>query len=354
VNLFKNVFLPAAFVFFFYPLRITACTTFVLKTADTVLLAKNLDWPIGDGIIVTNKKGAVKSAFSLNDSSFQWQARYSSITFNQFGKEFPLGGINEMGLVIEEMNYVLSEFPRTGQKNLNEFQWIQYNLDNYASVAEVINNIDTVSIVPLFAKLHYMLCDRQGNVAIIEFLQGKVVCYKDKEVVVPVLTNNSYQNSIKYLRNHKGFGGSRVVTYGPESPERFVRAATLLQKAQGNPEKQPHSKAFSILQSVEQQDTQWSIVYDISNAAIYFKTRHIPNEQKIVLSDFDYGNRNEVFVLPEKDMENQTLKFEDYQPQVSYNQIQSVLEKLVALEEYSKDDAGHLLRTFEVYYQSSK
>ena len=33
----------------------------------------------------------------------QWQSKYASVTFNQYGVELPTGGINEKGLVVEIM-----------------------------------------------------------------------------------------------------------------------------------------------------------------------------------------------------------------------------------------------------------
>ncbi|MCD6376637.1 MAG: linear amide C-N hydrolase, partial [Caldisericaceae bacterium] len=143
---------------------------------------------------------------------------------------------------------------------LNEFQWVQYQLDNSKSVDEVIKSLDKITISPLLFKLHYMVCDQHGQVAIIEFLEGKIKVYTGDKIVVPVLTNNSYQNSLKYLRHYKGFGGQRTVSNGTESQERFVRAATLIKI--GN--KLKENDAFNILNSVKQADTQWSIVYNLS------------------------------------------------------------------------------------------
>jgi Penicillin V acylase and related amidases len=37
------------------------------------------------------------------EKPIEWISKYGSITFNQSGREFPHGGINEKGLVIEQM-----------------------------------------------------------------------------------------------------------------------------------------------------------------------------------------------------------------------------------------------------------
>ena len=349
----KN-FLSLVFVLFICPLSAQACTTFVLNRNNTILLAKNLDWPIGEGIIIVNKKGETKHAFSDNNKSFHWQSRYGSITFNQFGKEFPLGGINEEGLVIEELNYSLSKYPSAQKISVNEFQWIQYQLDNFSTVTEVLENIYAITIVPQIAKLHYMVCDRAGRVAIIDFIDGNIQYYTDKDVIVPVLTNNSYSNSLKYLKYHKGFGGSRIVSDGSESPERFVRAATLLKSIDAKYKEQLHDNAFQILDAVSQDDTQWSIVYDTGQTSIYFRTNKIVSRQKIALSDFDFWGPSKVFNLCLNDLENQNLQFHDYSDKENIQLIRGVFEKLINLDELSKDKAEQLLKELNVYYQTIK
>ena len=40
-----------------------------------------------------------------------WTAQYGSITFNQYGRELPTGGINEAGLVVESMALSEARYP---------------------------------------------------------------------------------------------------------------------------------------------------------------------------------------------------------------------------------------------------
>jgi penicillin V acylase-like amidase (Ntn superfamily) len=127
-----------------------ACTAFILERDGKLILAKNLDWPIGEGYIFVNCKGEEKTSLSTDGiPTIKWESKYGSITFNQFGKEFPLGGINEKGLVIEELNYSPSKYPPNKTLYLNEMQWIQYQLDRAQSVTEVIESLDTISISSL-------------------------------------------------------------------------------------------------------------------------------------------------------------------------------------------------------------
>ncbi|MGD2122310.1 MAG: linear amide C-N hydrolase, partial [Gemmatimonadota bacterium] len=227
-------------------------------------------------------------------------SKLGSVTFNQFGWGFPLGGINEAGLVVEELSYSPTQYPPPDSRPaLNELQWIQYQLDNSASVSEVLASDTLVRIARFLFGVHYLVADRSGSVAVVEFLDGKRTVYLGEQLPVPVLANDTYENSVRYLHHHEGFGGSRVVSGGPESPERFVRAATLLKGYGAHPGAQaPGDIAFQVLASVKQPDTQWSIVYDQAGREVAFTSASHPSVRTISLDTLDFSCRAEDVVVP--------------------------------------------------------
>ena len=80
-----------------FPSTGATCTTFVLQDADALLCGKNLDWFWSDGIVVINQRGIAKTAFTLpGREPARWVSKYGSVTFNQFGREMPFGGMNEL------------------------------------------------------------------------------------------------------------------------------------------------------------------------------------------------------------------------------------------------------------------
>jgi uncharacterized protein (TIGR03663 family) len=99
------------------------CTTFLLHEGREVLAGKNLDWPIGDGAIHLNRRNRSKSALLRNPGRpLRWTSKYGSVTFNQLGHDLPLGGMNERGLVIEELSYSPARYPdRDARPAVNEF-----------------------------------------------------------------------------------------------------------------------------------------------------------------------------------------------------------------------------------------
>src|ERR1700755_3020224 len=87
-----------------------ACTTFCLKNKGEVLFGKNYDWNIGDGLIFVNKRGVSKEG-AADKNAARWVSKYGSVTFNQYGRENPSGGMNEAGLVIELMWLEWTKYP---------------------------------------------------------------------------------------------------------------------------------------------------------------------------------------------------------------------------------------------------
>jgi len=276
-----------------------SCTAFVLCDSASVTVAKNLDWPIGDGFVMVNPRGLSKYGLaSAQGPQARWISRYGSISFNQFGREFPLGGMNEAGLVVEETSFSPSVYPSDdGRPTVNEFQWIQYQLDNFASVSEVVDNVSGLRIKKQLAGIHFLVVDAKGACAVIEFIAGKALVYTGQNLPAAVLANNEYANAIKYLKCHRRFGGERVPTSGPESPERFVRAASMLQDFPCLDHFDAGEYAFRILENVRQTDTQWSIVYDAVNLTARFIIPTLGAYHRIELTNLDFSCQRQPLML---------------------------------------------------------
>src|SRR5215831_2572293 len=106
-----------------------ACTTFMLTRGSERVVGKSYDWAMGQGLVIVNKRGVAKQSVPAKpgDRAAQWMSRHASVTFNQYGREFPTGGMNDAGLVVEVMWLDSSQYERADRRpSLNELQWIQY------------------------------------------------------------------------------------------------------------------------------------------------------------------------------------------------------------------------------------
>ena len=267
-----------------------ACTTFFINKNGQMVFGRNYDWVTGNGMVCTNQKGLSKTSVKTNDGkTISWISLYGSITFNQYGKEFPTGGMNEKGLVVEMMWLNGTKYPNADERPaIGELQWIQYQLDNCSTVEELIASGSSLRIANKeTTPLHYLVADATGNVATIEFLDGQMNVHKGSDLPFPVLTNDTYSSSFEQIKTTSIPPGS----ISNNSFDRFTRACNMItqfQKATVTTSAIDYS--FTILDKVAQgSHTKWSIVYDLNNKKIYFKTLDFSPIKNIAFESFDFN-----------------------------------------------------------------
>ena len=164
-----------------------ACTTFAVRNVTNKIgfVGRSYDWHTQAALVIANLKGMNKTALSYPPNTkkdpdgvqlpgLNWQAQYSSITINQYGRDFPAGGINTEGLVVETMemdpsgsvgassdNGIYS--PSGATSSISETQWVQYLLDSFKSVDDFLTQlptfITTLKIIPNGVYAHWLMCD---------------------------------------------------------------------------------------------------------------------------------------------------------------------------------------------------
>jgi penicillin V acylase-like amidase (Ntn superfamily) len=325
-----------ALSFCFFIQQAQACTTVALGVGTQKIIAKSFDWIDDHGLAFVNKRGVQKTALVLNhgDKPAQWISKFGSLTFSQYGREFPLDGMNEAGLVVEIMWLDSAAYGKTRTlPAVNELQWIQYQLDNFSTVAEVLPNLPMLRISRAYANVHFMICDKTGACATIEFLHGNPVVHSGNTLSVAALTNNVYAESLNFLKMFKGFGGSRPTPPGTGSLERFVRAALLLKKFSASPQDQAAAYAFRILKNVEQPGlSQWNIVYDPHSNRVTFHTLHHFKNKSVELSklDFSCDTPAKDIDMNTEDQGDVTAKFADYSDKANLRLVHEGLDQMAS------------------------
>ncbi len=282
----KTILLISIFI---YQISI-ACSAFYYN-GENKILAKNFDWGFGQGYLIKNIRGQQKYAYGFRGNNVAgWTSKFGSITFNQNGKEFPYGGINEKGLVVEQLWLGNTEYQENNNKTISELEWIQYQLDNYENVDEVIKNINSLTIKPI-ARIHYFLADKNGVSAVIDFVNGDVKIDR-KQDKFQVITNETSEDSKKYYDFNKDIN--------PNSRSHFDRYCILRNNL--NVENLSISESFKKLNLVKEDEpnykSYWSIVYDINKLEFYFKSVDNSEIKKVSLKDFSFhSNSNTEFSL---------------------------------------------------------
>lgn len=261
----------------------SACTTFCLRDGERILFGKNYDWEVGEGLLVVNQRGVAKQA-DTGERLARWVSRYGSVTFNQYGRGFPSGGMNEAGLAVELMWLSGSRYPQADSRStLDVLEWIQYQLDNHATVAEVLASDGQVRIAGT-VPLHYLVADRTGQVATIELLDGRMVAHTGDRLPYAALANSTYEESVRFARAAEA---SERRSFDRSSLGRFAHAANRSQGFRAGSDAVTY--AFDTLAAVAQPGyTQWSIVYELDRLRVHFRTLGNQAIRSVSLGELDF------------------------------------------------------------------
>ncbi|HUS66216.1 MAG TPA: hypothetical protein VMZ28_16800 [Kofleriaceae bacterium] len=304
-----------------------ACTTFLLEGPSFRVVGKSYDWDMGQGLVMVNKRGMAKQALPMvkGDKPARWVSKYASVTFNQYGRELPNGGMNDQGLVVEVMWLDASKYPPPDARpTVNELQWVQHQLDNHATVAEVVAAAQALRVSLVHGKVHYLACDKSGACAALENLDGQMRVASGPGLPVPVLTNNTYADSLAYLKSQ----GSQAPS-GGGSLQRFARAAAEVRAGAAGGD--PVAAAFRVLDSVSAgPSSQWNIVYDPVALKVHFRTFANKKIKSLALSSFDPSCASAVRLLDiDADAGGDvTARFADYSDDANRALVEKSLKKI--------------------------
>jgi choloylglycine hydrolase len=263
---------------------LTACTTFCVTSDGQVLFGRNYDFDFGRGVLLVNPRGLHKTG--MQPQGPRWTARHGSLTFNQFGRDQPMGGMNEAGLVVELMWHDQAQYPAADSRApVGVLEWIQYQLDTAATVDDVLKSDRRVRISGQ-TPLHYLVSDAAGQAATIEFLNGSLHARTGATLAARVLANDTYDKELDGWRRRQGTRAG-----GPSSQARFARAADAVASFHATTPSDAIDRAFAILADVAQSNTRWSIVYDQTARAVRFRTDTHAPIRHLALSRIDFTCR---------------------------------------------------------------
>jgi len=256
------------------------CSSFCLDNNGYAVFGANYDLVKNkyDGLVIINKRNVSKS-FEESDSfskHVRWTSRYGSVSFNFIASQTSWSGMNEAGLVIYSMRLEEgSKAPKPDKRQcILIHYWLQYMLDNFSTIEEVITSDSIIRIFSNGRIPHYLVSDKHGNCATIEFIDGKMVTHSGKDLPVKVLANNAYESSIAEWKNISLLKKNRkpIPDKGTSSRGRFLRAVERVNSFRPTDTEKAVEIAFDILKDISRANTNWSIVFDTKNLQIHFKT----------------------------------------------------------------------------------
>lgn len=210
-----------------------ACTRAVyIGDQDIVMVGRSMDWREEQGYNLWAFPKGMKKDSNLGAKSAKWTSKYGSLTVTGYDG-YAADGINEEGLSASLLFLAESDYGKgSARPQLSIAVYVQYILDNYATVKEAVGDLkqDKFQIITALAakgkpaNVHFSITDASGDSAILEFLKGKIVIHHAKEY--KVMTNSpTYEKQLALDSYWKEIGGLVMLPGTNRAADRFARAS---------------------------------------------------------------------------------------------------------------------------------
>ncbi|AQA02390.1 choloylglycine hydrolase [Mycobacterium sp. MS1601] len=240
-----------------------------------------------------------------------WTSKYGSVIATAFDM-ISVDGMNEAGLAghvlwLAESTYGQYDDSRPA---LSQATWLQYFLDNCATVAEAVdwvtkNDVQVIQMPdPTGGEpptIHLALDDATGDSAVIEYIGGHATVYHSPDF--HVMTNSpTYDQQLELLKQWEGLGGDLPLPGDTVAEHRFARAAYYVSRLP-QPASQLEAVAgmFSVIRNAAQpfripdpgkpdaSQTIWQVVLDLTNKRYIYESTTRPNVVWVDLADLDFS-----------------------------------------------------------------
>ena len=287
-----------------------ACTRFTYDGLNnTVITGRSMDWY--DNLstdLWAFPAGIQRSGNAADKNGVKWVSKYGSVITSSY-KIAASDGMNTAGLDVNLLYLSGSNYGtvQSGKKNLSIFNWVQYMLDNYATVNEAVKDFGSGKLnllVPAEINghkmdLHLSITDTSGDNAIFEYINGKLVVHHSKQYTV--MTNEPPFDQQLALNAYWQRMDGKFLPGTEEPDDRFVRTSYYVNRAQKTTDNQQDvATVFSIIRNASvpfQQvkdpsrpnlaPTLWRSVADLNNKVYYFEEANKPNVFWVDLDKLD-------------------------------------------------------------------
>ncbi|WPO78050.1 linear amide C-N hydrolase [Flavobacterium sp. KACC 22761] len=312
-----------------YNEKALGCTRIVYQGLNgTILTARSMDWR---GEIPANlwvfPRGMERFGEAGNNS-VKWKSKYGSVVTSSWDIASS-DGMNEKGLVGNLLWLAESTYPQfeknSKTKGLAVSLWLQYVLDNFATVSEVVNALGkndftvTSSHIPgtdIFATIHLSISDSSGDNAIFEYINGKLVIHHDRSYVA--MTNSPiFDEQLAINTYWKSIPGTIMLPGTNRAADRFVRAHYYIDAIPKTDNiRTALSSVFGVIRNCSVplgissatepniSSTRWRTVADQKNLVYYFDNVLNPNVVWVEFSKLDFSEKAKVRKLSLANNEN--------------------------------------------------
>lgn len=312
-----NVFLITALVVIFSVIpqkRVRACTRVVYQgNKDMVITGRTMDWKEDTRSNIWIFPRGMERNGEVGKDPMRWKSKYGSVVTSAYDI-CSTDGMNEKGLVANLLWLAESSYPQwDGEKPaLSIAAWVQYMLDNFATVNEAVsgiekNTFDVVSdMMPdgtRMATLHLSISDATGDNAIFEYIDGKLNVHHSR--FYQVMTNSPVFDQQLALDDYwKTIGGTTFLPGTNRAADRFVRASFYINAIPKTEDTRTAlASVFSVIRNTSVpfgistpdqpniSSTRWRTVSDQKDKVYYFESTLYPNVFWVDFKDVDFSEK---------------------------------------------------------------
>ncbi len=301
--------------------NVEACSRVLWMTkGGEVFVGRSQDWTEKVNSSFRKFPRGLERVSPVDENPLRWTSKYGSLVVTGYD----IGsheGVNEKGLSAHLLFLAGdTDFGKRDPKRpgLNIVEWVQYFLDNYATVAEAVEAMRSsdLQVVPVVfpngkaSLLHISLEDKTGDSAVFEYTGGKIDIYHDRRYTV--MTNEpTYDKQIENLKQYRSFGGDKALPGERTPSDRFVRAAYYV-NALPEPANRDVGAAYilSVMRNVSVPfgaadpdkpnvaNTIFRTVTDLTGERYFFESTFAPNVVWVDYGKLDYSAGAPEQVLP--------------------------------------------------------
>ena len=315
-----NVFLITALVIIFSVIpqkRVRACTRVVYQgNKDMVITGRTMDWKEDTRSNIWIFPRGMERNGEVGKDPMRWKSKYGSVVTSAYDI-CSTDGMNEKGLVANLLWLAESSYPQwNGEKPaLSIAAWVQYMLDNFATVSEAVseiekNTFDVVSdMMPdgtRMATLHLSISDATGDNAIFEYIDGKLNIHHNRSY--QVMTNSPVFDQQLALDDYwETIGGTTFLPGTNRAADRFVRASFYINAIPKTEDTRTAlASVFSVIRNTSVpfgistpdqpniSSTRWRTVSDQKDKVYYFESTLYPNVFWVDFKDVDFSEKASV------------------------------------------------------------
>jgi penicillin V acylase-like amidase (Ntn superfamily) len=296
-----------------------ACTRVVYQGPEnTVITARSMDWKTDIPANLWLFPRGMQRSGEVGTSSITWKSRYGSVITSSWDIASS-DGMNEKGLVGNLLWLVESSYPEfekdKDKPGLSVSLWLQYVLDNFATVAEAVAALrkeefavvsSTIPGTDTFTTVHLSVSDQSGDNAIFEYLNGRLVIHHDRSYVA--MTNSPiFEEQLAINAYWKSIPGTIMLPGTNRAADRFVRAQYYINAIPKTADpKVAIPSVFSVIRNCSVpfgissptepniSSTRWRTVADQKNMVYYFDNVLNPSVVWVDLKKLDFGEKAKV------------------------------------------------------------